>query len=137
MDTLVFRYLHFLGVAFWAGSAIAVAIAAATPTPSDSGVAVSLRKVMLRITAPAMLLAFAGGLAMFITNFALYKKAGWMHSKVTLAVLLAAATGVLSGRIRRWSDGQDIEPKSFARIGWFIGIVAALIVTFAVFKPLA
>lgn len=135
MGIEVFRYLHFLGVAFWAGSAIAVAFTAATPTPSDAGVAGALRKVMLRVTAPAMLLAFAGGLAMFVTNIAIYQRAGWMHGKITLAVILAGATGVLSGRIRRWAQGQDIEPKSFARIGWFMVVIAVLIVTFAVFRP--
>lgn len=137
MDFQVFQYLHFLGVAFWAGSAIAVAFTAATPTPSDAGVALALRKITLRVTAPAMLLAFAGGLAMFVTNFAFYQRAGWMHTKITLAVVLAGVTGVLSGRIRRWSQGHDIEPRSFARVGWALVVVAVLIVTFAVFRPWA
>ncbi|MEM9728354.1 MAG: CopD family protein [Myxococcota bacterium] len=135
MGIEVFRYLHFLGVAFWSGSALAIAIAAATPTPSDAGVAQALRRIMLRVTAPSMVLAFAGGLAMFVTNISIYRSAGWLHAKITLTVILAGATGVLSGRIRRWAQGQDIEPKSFSRIAWVIGVIALLIVTFAVFRP--
>ncbi len=55
MSMIVFRYLHFLGMAFWIGSAVGVAIAAAVPTQRESGIAQSLRKVTLRVTTPAML----------------------------------------------------------------------------------
>ena len=56
MSTIVFRYLHFLGVAFWLGSAVAVALAAAAPTPWESGIAQALRKVTLRVTTIMVLL---------------------------------------------------------------------------------
>lgn len=138
MSMIVFRFIHFLGMAFWVGSAVGVAIAAAAPTQWESGIAQALRKVTLRITTPAMLLAFVGGLGMLIPNFtALYAKAGWMHAKITLVILLAGATGVLSGKLRRWAGGEEVEARTFARLGWFMGITALLIVIFAVFRPFA
>ena len=136
MGIIVFRYLHFLGITFWIGSAVAVAIAAASPTPWESGIAQALRKVSLRVTTPSMLVAFAGGFGMLIPNFAdVYAKQGWMHSKLTLLLLLAGATGVLTGKLRRWADGQEVAPKTFARLSWVISILAILIVTFAVLRP--
>jgi uncharacterized membrane protein len=133
---IVFRYLHFLGITFWVGSAVAVAIAAATPTPWESGIAQALRKVTLRVTTPAMLLAFAGGFGTLIPNFAeVYAKQGWMHGKLTLLLLLAGATGVLSGKLRRWADGQEVSQKTFTRLAWVISILAILILTFAIFRP--
>lgn len=136
MSMIVFRYLHFLGITFWVGSAVAVAIAAATPTPWESGIAQALRKVTLRVTTPAMLLAFAGGFGMLIPNFAeVYAKQGWMHGKLTLLLLLAGATGVLSGKLRRWADGQEVSQKTFTRLSWVISILAILILTFAIFRP--
>lgn len=136
MSMIVFRYLHFLGITFWVGSAVAVAIAAATPTPWESGIAQALRKVTLRVTTPAMLLAFAGGFGMLIPNFAeVYAKQGWMHGKLTLLLLLAGATGVLSGKLRRWADGQEVSQKTFTRLAWVISILAILILTFAIFRP--
>lgn len=136
MSMIVFRYLHFLGITFWVGSAVAVAIAAATPTPWESGIAQTLRKVTLRVTTPAMLLAFAGGFGMLIPNFAeVYAKQGWMHGKLTLLLLLAGATGVLSGKLRRWADGQEVSQKTFTRLSWVISILAILILTFAIFRP--
>ena len=136
MSMTVFRYLHFLGMTFWIGSAVAVAIAAAAPTPWESGIAQTLRKVSVRVTTPAMLVAFAGGLGMLIPNFAdVYAKQGWMHSKLTLLLILAGVTGVLSGKLRRWADGEEVGPKTFSRLAAAISVLSILIVTFAVFRP--
>jgi uncharacterized membrane protein len=138
MSMIVFRYLHFLGISFWIGSAVSVAIAAATPTPWESGIAQALRKVTLRVTTPAMIVAFAGGLGMLLPDFAeVYAKQGWMHFKLTLLLILAGVTGVLTGKVRRWADGQEVAPKTFARLAWAIAALAVLIVTFAVFRPFA
>jgi len=138
MSMTVFRYLHFLGITFWIGSAVAVAIAAAAPTPWESGIAQALRKVSLRVTTPAMLVAFAGGFGVLIPNFAdVYAKQGWMHGKLTLLLILAGATGVLTGKLRRWAEGQDVTQKTFARLAWVIAALAVLIVTLAVFRPVA
>ena len=136
MSMTVFRYLHFLGITFWIGSAVAVAIAAAAPTPWESGIAQALRKVSLRVTTPAMLVAFAGGFGVLIPNFAdVYAKQGWMHGKLTLLLILAGATGVLTGKLRRWAEGQEVTQKTFARLAWAIAALAMLIVTLAVFRP--
>lgn len=136
MSIVVFRYLHFLGITFWLGSAVAVAIAAAAPTPWESGIAQALRKVTVRVTTPSMLLAFAGGLGMLIPSFAdVYAKQGWMHIKLTLLLLLAGATGVLTGKLRRWAEGEEVSEQTFFRLAWVIAILGILIVTFAIFRP--
>jgi uncharacterized membrane protein len=136
MSMIVFRYLHFLGLTFWVGTAVAVAVVAAAPTPLEGAVAQSLRKVSLRVTTPAMLVAFVGGFGMLIPSFAeVYAKQGWMHTKLTLLLLLAGATGVLSGRLRRWASGEEISQTTFSRLAWVISILAVLIVTLAIFRP--
>ncbi|MGB5703856.1 MAG: CopD family protein [Polyangiales bacterium] len=136
MSMIVFRYLHFLGIIFWIGSAVAVSIAAASPMPWESGIAQALRKVTLRVTTPAMLVAFAGGFGMLIPDFAeVYAKQGWMHGKLTLLLILAGATGVLTGKLRRWADGQEVTQKTFARLAWVISVLAVVIVTLAIFRP--
>lgn len=136
MSMIVFRYLHFLGLTFWVGTAVAVAAIAAAPMAVESGVAQALRKVTLRVTTPAMLAAFVGGFGMLIPSFAqIYAKQGWMHTKLTLLLVLAGVTGVLSGRLRRWAAGQEVSQATFRRLAWAIAIIAVLIVTFAVFRP--
>jgi putative membrane protein len=136
MSLIVFRYLHFLGITFWIGTAVAVAIAASAPTPWESGIAQALRKVTLRVTTPSMLFAFAGGFGMLIPNFAeSYAKHGWMHAKLALLLALAGATGVLTGKLRRWAEGQEVPTKTFGRLAWVISTLAVLIVTLAVLRP--
>jgi putative membrane protein len=83
-----------------------------------------------------MLVAFAGGFGLLIPNFAeVYAKQGWMHAKLALLLALAGATGVLTGKLRRWAQGQDVEAKAFARLAWIISTLAVLVVTLAVFRP--
>lgn len=138
MSMIIFRYLHFLGMAFWVGSAVGVAIAAAAPAQWEGGIAQALRKVTVRVTTPAMLFSFVGGFGMLIPNFTtVYAKAGWMHGKLTLVILLAAATGVLTGKLRRWAAGEEVDAKTFGRLAWVLSILGVLIVTLAVFKPFA
>lgn len=136
MSIIVFRYLHFLGITFWIGSAVAVAIAASAPSPLESGIAQSLRRITIRVTTPSMLFAFAGGFGMLIPNFAeLYAKQGWMHAKLALLLVLAGATGVLTGKLRRWAEGQEISPTVFGKLAWTLSILAVLIITLAIFRP--
>ena len=136
MSMIVFRYLHFVGTTFWIGTAVAVAIAASAPSPWESGIAQALRKVTLRVTTPAMLLAFAGGIGMLVPNFAtVYAKQGWMHGKLLLLLALAGATGVLTGKLRRWAEGQEVASQTFGRLAVAISTLAVLIITLAVFRP--
>jgi putative membrane protein len=136
MSMIVFRYLHFLGITFWIGTAVAVAFAASAPTPWESGIAQALRKVTLRVTTPSMLFAFVGGFGMLIPEFTeVYAKQGWMHAKLALLLALAGATGVLSGKLRRWAEGQDVQGTTFARLAGVISTLAVLIVTLAVLRP--
>ena len=136
MSITIFRYLHFLGVTFWIGSAVAVAIAAAAPTPWESGIAQALRKVTLRVTTPSMLVAFIGGVGMLLPSFTeVYAKQGWMHTKLLLLLGLAGATGVLTGKLRKWADGQEVSQGVFGKLAWTTSILAILIVTLAIFRP--
>ena len=136
MSLIVFRYLHFHGITYRIGTAVAVAISASAPTPWESGIAQALRKVTLRVTTPSMLFAFVGGFGMLIPNFTeTYAKHGWMHTKLVLLLALAGATGVLTGKLRRWAEGQEVPTKTFGRLAWVISILAVLIVTLAVLRP--
>ncbi len=136
MSMIVFRYLHFLGITFWVGTAVAVAVAASAPTPWESGIAQALRNVTVRVTTPSMLFAFVGGFGMLIPNFAdVYAKQGWMHTKLLLLLAMAGVTGVLTGKLRKWAAGQEVPAKTFGRLAWILAVLAVLVVTLAVFRP--
>jgi uncharacterized membrane protein len=52
-----------------------------------------------------------------------------------LVLALAGATGVLTGKLRRWAEGQEVPAQTFGRLAWVISIIAVLIVTLAVLRP--
>jgi uncharacterized membrane protein len=58
-----------------------------------------------------------------------------MHAKLALLLALAGATGVLTGKLRRWAAGQEVPANTFSRLAWVTSILAVLIVTLAVFRP--
>ena len=85
MEQLIFRSIHMVGMLFWVGSAVAIGVAATVKSDAPRQSATALRKASLVVTAPAMVLSFVGGLGMLIPNFsAIYARAGWMHTKLTL-----------------------------------------------------
>jgi uncharacterized membrane protein len=73
---------------------------------------------------------------MLIPNFAeTYASQGWMHTKLLLLLALAGVTGVLTGKLRRWAEGQEVTAKTFGRLAWAISVLAVLIITLAIFRP--
>ena len=101
MSMIVFRYLHFLGITFWIGTAVAVAVAASAPTPWESGIAQALRKVTIRVTTPSMLFAFAGGFGMLIPNFRRDVRDARVDAREACVLVLA-----LAGAHRACSPGS-------------------------------
>jgi uncharacterized membrane protein len=136
-DLALPRAAHFLGAILWIGGIVVVALAASMTADADrSAVARSLRSVVTRLVTPAMLLAWLGGLGMLIPNFTtLYARAGWMHGKLTLVLVAAGLSGVISGRLRRVSDGDTLDQGRMRVLGLGILAIAILAVGLAVWRP--
>ena len=79
----------------------------------------ALRRVVLLIVTPGMLLSLGAGLVMLLDGWALlYAKAPWMHAKLTVGLIAAAFSGVLSGRLRRAGEGSgELSPGAFRTAG--------------------
>jgi len=91
---LLWRFLHLLGVVLWIGATAAALLV--VPMVPDAA------RVVLAVGTPGLLLAWNGGLAQLLPNFTtLYAKAGWMHTKLTVALVASGLTGVAIGRLRR------------------------------------
>jgi putative membrane protein len=116
---------HLVGVMLWIGGATAAAMVAAASSQSGDRAAIgAARRAFSWIATPGMLLAFLAGLSYLIPNFrALYAHAGWMHIKLTIVLVMAALSGVLSGRLRKTANGQ--KPAS---AGFFGGMALAFVV---------
>ena len=98
---------HFLGLIFWIGGSVAaLSVAGYVAREDNQGALVAARKAMLYWATPGMLLAWIGGLTVLLPDFAeIYARAGWMHAKLTLLLVLSAVTGIASGRLRKAAAG--------------------------------
>lgn len=132
--------LHLLGVVLWIGGCASAAwtaaqLATATKEGRAEGLA-AVRRSLLVIATPGLLLAWLGGLTLFVSFLDVYARAGWLHGKITIAVALSAIHGVLMARVRRASTGErETSQGLFAGLGMALVIGAAIAVALVVFRP--
>lgn len=138
MSLLVGQLLHSFGVALWIGGIVAAALAAAyAPSDAHRQAAASSRTAVLYVATPGLLLAWIGGLMRLLPLFGeVYAKAGWMHGKLTIALVVTGLTGMLTGHLRKAAAGSGvIKPGLLRGVGWAIAGLAAAITFLAVFRP--
>jgi protoporphyrinogen IX oxidase len=138
MADVAFRFLHFVGNIFWLGGVVTVALAAASLAgQAEREHATAVRSAALRVATPGMLVSWIGGLGMLIPHWStLYAKAGWMHGKITLALVAAALTGVVTGRLRRAASGQaELDAGRLRLFATILLVITFTVAGLAVFRP--
>jgi putative membrane protein len=134
---LLARIVHIIGNILWLGggavAAFAMAQLASESQATRTAAARAVRKIILAVVTPGMLLSFAGGLYMLIPNWgAFYARAPWMHTKLTVGLIAAAFSGVLSGKLRRAASGDELSPGAMRLAGWVL-VLSAIAGVFLVF----
>lgn len=131
---------HLVGMVLWIGGAVTAAVVAASAaSEGEAGrpAIAAARRSVLFVATPGMLLAWIAGLSFLVPNFLeLYARAGWMHGKLTLLLILSALTGVLTGRLRKAATGT--KPASaglFGGLAIALMLGAAIVVFLAILRP--
>lgn len=139
---LLLRAIHFLGGIFWIGGIVAVAFAAAalrtsnTEAGSGNESVRALRAVSLKVATTGMVAAWIGGLGILLPAFTShYATQGWMHAKLTLVLIAAALSGLLSAQLRRAEAGEPIATGAVRAMGFALTAIAILIVLLVTAKP--
>ncbi len=132
--------VHVVGVVLWIGGSATGAWTAAqlatAPKEARMPGLGAVRRALLVLTMPGILMAWAGGLTMFLGDFEMYRHAGWMHGKVTLGLVASALHGVLVARVRKASDGtRDASPGLFGGLAMGIVLVALLVIALVILRP--
>ena len=130
------RFIYLPSI-IWIGGTISGALLVAFgDETSRSAVAASFRSVVQRAINPAMVVAWLAGLAVLLDGWSvLYARAGWMHGKLTLALIVSGLTGVLSGRLRRAGNNPAAaSPSVFRAFALGFVLIATLVITLAKFK---
>jgi uncharacterized membrane protein len=137
---LFLRILHVIGNIAWLGggalAAFAMAMLASEADATRLAAARALRKLVLWLVTPGMLLSLAAGLILLLDQWStLYAKQPWMHGKLTVGLIAAAFSGVLSGRLRRGtSDATALSPKAFRLAGSVLLLSALANVTLVIMR---
>ncbi|MAR01175.1 MAG: TIGR00701 family protein [Oceanospirillaceae bacterium] len=106
----------------------------ATDTVSSERFKVMERKLYRGIMNPSMMVAVALGIWMILLNPDFYMSQGWMHAKLTMAVLMIGYHIWCGRLLRRFRDDQNTHSHVFYR--WFneapvfllLGIVIMVVV---------
>lgn len=130
------KIVHVIGNVLWLGGGAVCAFAFAQLAREEPktrlAAARALRTATLTLVTPGMLLSLAAGLVMLLSYWSeLYAKAPWMHAKLTVGLVAAAFSGVLSGRLRRAAQGTEVTPGSLRLAGAVLllsGVAAATFV---------
>jgi len=74
------------------------------------------RRLLKAIINPAMVAAWVFGLTMIALNPDLLRGQGWLHAKLTLAVLMSGVHGVLVKYVKLFANDANTKPQKFFRI---------------------
>ena len=132
--------LHILGVILWIGGGLAGAMVAMTAASRGKEIREAalgdVRRALLFVSAPGLVLAFAGALAILLPGWDAFRSMGWVHAKLTLGIVLAGVSGALSGRVRRAATGERDAPAGlFAALGGTLAVGALLAIVLVVLRP--
>ncbi len=129
--------VHVFGVVLWVGSTSAAAWTAASLVSEGERKSLSsVRKTLLMLGAPGLLLAWAGGLAMLVPGWSHYSHAGWMHGKLTIGLILSVLHGVLVGRVRRAAAGTAPgSPTLFVGVAIAYLALALVAIALVILQP--
>jgi len=133
-------FVHVLGLLLWIGGTVAGALTAAhlaaAPKEARGEGLIAVRRVMIVLGVPGVLLAWAGGLGMLVPGWSeTYAHAGWMHGKLTVALLLTALGGMLTGRIRRAAAGSEPSAPALRGLAIAFLVLAAMAVALVAVRP--
>jgi uncharacterized membrane protein len=137
---VISKIVHVIGNVLWLGGGAVVAFAfvmfASESVEVQRKSALVLRRVTQYVVTPGMVLSLIGGLTMLFGFWnELYKKAPWAHSKLTVGIIAAAFSGVLTGRLRRAAAGQEVKPGAIRTAGIVLVLSAIAGVVLVLTKP--
>ena len=94
------------------------------------------RRVLKIIINPAMISAWVFGLLMLYSNWAVYKSAPWMHTKLLLVFILSGVHGMLAKHVKVFARDENKKSAKFFRIlNEVPTILMIVIIILAVVEP--
>jgi protoporphyrinogen IX oxidase len=131
------RVLHIFGVLLWVGGMVTGAAAGITlvgkaDTEREAGLD-AIRGALRILATPGLLLAWLGGLVMLMSAWSeVYARAGWMHGKLTIGIILSGLHGMLLARTR---PGKPAASRPFVIVLAATLLLALANIALVVLRP--
>lgn len=136
---LLLKAVHLYGVILWVGGVFVVGVMARQVGDVEGDkLAVSRvgRGAMLQAGGVGLVLAWLGGLSLFMLQLQVFRSAHWLHAKITIALVVSGLTGVISGKLRRAAAGDaPLDAAKISMLSRVMMLLAMIVVGLAVFKP--
>lgn len=135
MIYLLVKAGHIVALMTWIGGMLAQVLLLRTmaPGPHQRHVLDAAVRCDRRLVAPAMMLAWACGLA--LASIGHWFSSPWLIVKLVLVVALSAVHGVVSGSVRRMAGGAPASSALSRHAGTGILVSVTAIVLLVVIKP--
>lgn len=136
--TSILLAAHLLGVILWIGGSVTGALVVALAADAARReTAAAARRALLFVASPGMVLAWVAGLAVLLPSFTTaYARAGWMHGKLTVALVASGLTGFLMGKLRKAASGQaGVAEGALRGVAIAIVVLAAVVVVLVMLRP--
>ncbi|MFW5681051.1 MAG: CopD family protein, partial [Pseudomonadota bacterium] len=124
------KFLHFLAFPIWMAGLwsllrmYAAHHALAVGSEASERAKQTERRVLKSITTPAMVLAFVAGVVLIQTGIGWNPGGGWLHTKLTLLVLLGGVHGLVAADAKKFAADQ--RPRSPGVYGALLAVSVAL-----------
>ncbi len=137
-----FKALHILAAIFWMAGMLYLPrlfvyhAASASGSPQSQTFKVMERRLLKGIINPAMVAAFALGIALMLDAGPALWAQGWWHAKLAAALAMAGAHGFLSRCRRAFAEDRNgYSPRFFRLINEVPTVLLVVVVVMVVVRP--
>jgi putative membrane protein len=132
--------LHLLGMVFWIGALLLATKLLSTRSretnPDTRQTLANVERALFRGWAhPGAAIMVLTGIGLVATNTSYYLRAGWLHAKFLLVLLLIGVHFWIYRRMRAVTAGGDFTRGESAGLHGGVALIVALILVFVFVKP--
>lgn len=136
---IALKVVHIAGVLAWVGGMVAALIAAIdarrATEASRTHVVSAAHRAMTMVATPGILMAWGAGLWIALAGWDSYRTMGWLHAKITIAVVLSAVHGMAMARMRKASSGGELKAGLLQVLLGVAVLLALVALTLVVSQP--
>lgn len=129
MTSAIVLWLHVVGNVFWVGGIVAVALVLLASSPGAKERGELATRLYLRIAVPGFVVSFLFGVGRLVVGgMGMYMKQGWIHGKLTFAIIAIALHHIIGAKAKKMAKGDTDDPGKVGVVAGAFALTAVLAV---------